>query len=272
MPELPEVEVIRKQLSGTTPFFIEEASYSDKIESILKQKSFDPINKYIFNIQRYGKMLDFQLEGRTHIISHLGMSGGWRLSSKKSSRKHTHLQFKGHQKNGGPLYLSYIDPRRFGKIRYLLNDEFNTYRLRLGVDVSSQDFNQDYVYSLFKRYPFRKIKPFLLDQAYFAGVGNYLACEICAHGGIRPTRRVGRITKMECRKIVAAVKMILVDQVEQRGLTFSGGHFDVFGNKGEGLSRLVVFHQKICGLCRQRPVKKIVLSGRGTFYCPACQK
>lgn len=275
MPELPEVETIKNQVSDILPFVIDAVEYSPVVNSILKEKNklFDPSGMTINALERHGKMLIFQLsspEGKQFFItSHLGMSGSWRISKEplSSDIKHVHLVFHGYGKT-----LSYVDPRRFGNLYFLDKSKAKEHLSRLGVDVSSHNFTVDYLLNLFRRFPAKQLKPFLLDQKYFAGVGNYIACEICARARVRPTRKCGKITKNEAQQLLSATHSILSKSIKSNGMTFSGGYQDAFGNKGEGVKNLVVFYQKICGICEKTPVKKIVLQGRGTYYCPSCQK
>ena len=274
MPELPEVETIRTQLEAILPFEIERASYSPVVSSILKEedRSFDPTGHTLVDFWRWGKMLVMELDDGNKIVSHLGMSGSWRLSEEPLvGVKHVHVVFEG--KGAGPVrFLSYVDPRRFGRMAYVTPEEFALYRERLGVDIASDEFDAEYIYRTLKAHPQKQLKPFLLDQKYFAGCGNYIACEICARAGIRPTRRCGKVSKKEAQKIKDATVSVLEGSLQTKGLTFSGGYSDTTGNRGEGVQNLVVFYQKICGLCEKTPVKKIVLAQRGTYYCPHCQK
>ena len=272
MPELPEVETIRSQLDRVMPFSIRRAEYSTVVDSILKTRAFSPRGKTIRAVKRKGKLLYFSLDNNFLIMSHLGMSGGWRLAKSKVGEKHTHVQFQGTGKNGTPLFLAYVDPRRFGKMHFLKEKAGEIYLQKLGVDIGSPEFTADYLWQVFKKYRNRQLKPFLLDQKYFAGCGNYIACEICARAGIRPTRRAAKITRMECDTIVQATAQVLGPILDSNGLTFSGGYADTTGQKGDGLSHLLVFWQKTCQLCHKTSVKKITLAQRGTFYCPHCQK
>lgn len=271
MPELPEVETIRFQLDEQTPITIIGMELSQVVGSILKVQEFDPKGKIISHIERKGKLLDIILSDDFHILSHLGMSGSWRISREKVNEKHTHLQFEGLDKNKRTIYLAYIDPRRFGNMYFVKSTSAQKHFDKLGVDIGSRDFTPHYVYEVLKKYPTRQLKVHLLDQKFFAGCGNYIASEICARAGIRPTRRCGKVTKKECQDIVRATDEVLNPIMKSNGLTFSGGYSDTSGEKGEGLQHLVVFWQKECQMCGG-PVKKIVLAQRGTFYCPHCQR
>ena len=273
MPELPEVETIRLQLQEIMPFSIEKVEYSPVVDSVLKRENreFDPCGRVLERIERKGKLLDFCVRGGEHILGHLGMSGSWRISPKRISEKHTHVLFRGKVRGKKRCYLAYVDPRRFGNMYFFSHEKAQIHLQRLGVDVAGPEFTSDYLMSLFRRFPQRQVKPFLLEQKHFCGIGNYMACEICALARVRPTRRLGRITRQEISRLHRATLQVVRKQIKYQGLTFSGGYKDAFGDDGGGLSQLVVFHQDICGMCKTHAVKKIVMFQRGTYYCPRCQ-
>jgi formamidopyrimidine-DNA glycosylase len=200
------------------------------------------------------------------------MSGSWRISKTKIKEKHTHIQFKTCNSKGEIIYLGYIDPRRFGNMHFLTNDEANKWLTRLGEDVSTSKFTAEYILEKCKRYPNKKIKPYLLEQNHFAGVGNYMASEICARAKVLPDRVASTISKKEATQLIKATKVVLDDAIKTNGTTFSGGYQDAFGEKGAGVQNLVVFYQDTCKMCNKTKVKKITLAGRGTYYCPSCQK
>jgi formamidopyrimidine-DNA glycosylase len=273
-PELPEVQTVRTQIETVLPLTIEAVETSAVVESILKKKDrqFDPQKETIASTDRIGKLLILNLASGNKILSHFGMSGGWRIGNKKILEKHTHVQFQTANNNNETLYLAYVDPRRFGNMLFLTPQKAAQYMAKLGVDIGSSAFTPEYILQTLKKYPERQIKPFLLDQKYFAGCGNYIACEICALAGIRPTRKAKSLKLADAVRIAQATEAVLSGQIKNQGLTFSGGYTDAFGDKGGGLSSLVVFHQETCGLCKKSKVKKILLAQRGTYYCPACQK
>jgi formamidopyrimidine-DNA glycosylase len=270
MPELPEVETIKNQLTPILPFKIEAAVFSPLTKRMVKQMDFDLTDFTIIKIRRQAKWLIFDLSPSGHILSHLGMSGSWQMSHTPLSEKHGHIEFIDKKKSEYGV-LTYIDPRRFGHF-YLLNEEnFQKKLLTLPMDISSQDFDVDHIAEIFFKYPTKQIKPFLLDQKAFPGVGNYMASEICARAGILPTRLTGEITASEIKKIRTAMDVVISGAVETKGTTFSGGYRDATGSKGEGVKHLVVFYQKICQICGTTPVIKTNLGGRGTYHCPFCQ-
>tara|TARA_R110002072_G_scaffold276051_1_gene437342 strand:- start:72680 stop:73498 length:819 start_codon:yes stop_codon:yes gene_type:complete len=272
MPELPEVETIRKQLSEYLPLKITKVEKSDVLGSILKEESFQLKNKVLESISRTGKLMDFFLGEGHHMLSHLGMSGSWRISHKKITVKHTHLQLYCLNNKKEKIFLAYVDPRRFGNIYINTKEETKKHYKKLGIDIASDAFTEDYIWECIKKFPNKEIKPFLLEQKYFAGVGNYIASEICARAKIKPTRKNKSLKKKDSAALLFGTKSILEDTIANNGTTFSGGYSDANGEKGEGVKNLVVFYQTICGMCKKTPVTKITQATRGTYYCPICQK
>lgn len=274
MPELPEVETIRLQLSESLPLKVQSSEMSEVISSILKPENRECTfeGETLTHIERKGKLMRMVFTHEKFLLCHLGMSGGWRISQSKIFEKHTHLQFLCLNSRGQSTYLAYVDPRRFGHLFFYKKKRSDQKWDELGIDIASPEFTADYIYSCIKRYPNRQIKPFLLDQRFFAGVGNYIANEICARAGIRPSRRNSKLTKKDSVLLWEGTRSILNDTLTTNGTTFSGGYADTAGKTGRGVANLVVFYQKVCRLCQKTPVKKIVLAQRGTYYCPNCQK
>lgn len=267
IPELPEVETIRRQLSHYLPFKIDQLFFTPELKKNILHTDLDLCGKTLLQIRRQGKMLDFVFDDGSHLLSHLGMTGTWLIGSEIKKTKHTHLIL-----TGVSTTLAYDDPRRFGHMYYYSSKEAQEKLSELGLDLSDPDFNLEYLKKMIKRYPERALKVTLLDQKLFAGSGNYIANEICARARIRPTRKCKNIKDKEFPLILMAISDVLTPALESGGTTFQGGYRDSTGEKGKGVQHLVVFYQKICQLCKSTPVKKIILAQRGTYYCPKCQK
>jgi formamidopyrimidine-DNA glycosylase len=268
MPELPEVETIKSQLSNYLPFKINKVTFSKNSTNLIKKKDFKLATDTILKIERTGKFLLFYLENPNQfIISHLGMSGSWQITKTYPTAKHAHLILESDE-----IFLSYVDPRRFGHLYFFNKKNFLEKLNSFPIDISNPDFSEDYVYEVFKSHPNKILKPFLLDQKYFSGIGNYIASEVCARAGLLPDRKVETLKKKDATNIKNAIDLVLSGAVKSSGTTFGGGYRDAFGEKGEGVNHLVVFYQETCQLCLKTKVIKTTMNGRGTYHCPKCQK
>lgn len=273
MPELPEVETIRTQLQTHLPLRIDHWWRSSKTQRLIKQVDQDLTRHTITQIQRYGKWLIFILEQNIYIVSHLGMSGTWRVSPQPLNLKHGHIELKQDQPS---LYLTYEDPRRFGHFYVFNQTNYRAFLKHRPPDIKDANYDLECLtYSLWCLNS-KPLKEALLDQKHFAGIGNYLASEICARAGVLPFRSCGDLLPQEIEHIFEAIKIALDQAIATGGTTFGGGYRDTTGDKGQGVKNLVVFYQNVCRLClspqRQTKVIKITLGGRGTYYCPHCQK
>jgi formamidopyrimidine-DNA glycosylase len=271
MPELPEVETIRRQLNKYLPLEIKTSKQSAGFKKNILKTKLPLKTQTIVKINRKGKMLDFILDDGSHMLSHLGMTGTWLAGENISLTKHSHLILNGTFKNK-KITFAYDDPRRFGKL-YFYSAALADKKLKeLGVDLLEVEMNLDYVKSALQKFPERALKVTLLDQKLFAGSGNYIASEICARAGILPTRLCKNLKSTDFPKILSAIRQVLEPAINSGGTTFQGGYRDTTGEKGLGVSHLVVFYQKTCQLCKKNPVTKITLAQRGTYFCSKCQK
>jgi formamidopyrimidine-DNA glycosylase len=266
MPELPEVETIRRQIEPYLPITITKVSKGKHYKKILRSKDFKLEHLTIKQINRHGKYILIDL-GQTLMIVHLGMSGRLQLHQSPLLEKHIHYTLHSEKIN-----ISYVDPRRFGFLKFISKKDFHYSLLNTGPDIKSDEFTLDYLECALKKYPNRKLKVTLLDQKLFAGIGNYLASEICARSFITPTRLCSKIKKNEFEMIFKAIHTTLDESIKTAGTTFSGGYKDAYGDEGKGVENLVVFHQEFCQMCKKTKTKSLILAGRNTFYCPHCQR
>jgi formamidopyrimidine-DNA glycosylase len=121
-----------------------------------------------------------------------------------------------------------------------------------------------------KRRPRSKIKQVLMDQKFVSGIGNIYANEIMFYTRIRPDRLIGTLTEKEKKKIFKGIKFILKKGIEMGGSS-ENTYVNLEGKKGDFMKYAKVYQQKVCKICGG-PIKKITIGGRGTFYCPSCQK
>lgn len=265
MPELAEVETIKNEINQKTPFTIEGIKTSEHIQSFIDPAQVKKLKgKTITHLTRHGKKMFFHSDNLI-FFSHLGMSGAWIFSLQEPTQKHFHLKLKTNR-----FWLSYYDPRRFGAMQIMTSHAFATLLKSLPIDLVSSDFTHQHLKNILLKKKNSVIKSLLLDQNYFPGCGNYMASEICALAKILPTTLCQDIKNSS--KLLRAIQNVTLPAIKNGGVTFQGGYKNTQGERGEGVKGLVVFHQKMCGMCGQASVEKIIINTRMTYYCKVCQK
>ena len=276
MPELPEVETVRRTLE--TKIIDEEIIDVDifylpvveNVDSDLFKKSL--INEKIKEIKRYGKYLIFILE-HCSIISHLRMEGKFFLKNKEEERNiHEHVIFT--FKSG--ITLRYHDTRKFGKMA-LVNttnfDEIMQYKslTKLGPEANSEELTVDYLYNklINKKDP---IKTALLNQEILAGIGNIYADEVCFLSRLHPLLPCNKLTIEDVENIVKYSKYVLSGAIKAGGTTIRS-YTSSLGVTGRFQLELHVHtkENEPCEVCGKK-IKKIFVGGRGTYFCEICQK
>ena len=270
MPELPEVETVRrvlkKDLIGLEIKNI-DIRYDGIIEDDIDYFKKNIINKKIEDILRRGKYLIFKLnEG--YMISHLRMEGKYfYLKSNTYSNKHVHVIFE--LSNGYSLY--YQDVRKFGKMVYKTNDDiYNTYPLSdIGYDPILDEPDYDLIEKKLKS---RKtpIKTALLDQSIIAGLGNIYVDEVLFSSKINPERIANTISIDELKNIIQSSKEILAKAIENKGTTIRS-YTSSLGVEGNYQNFLKVHTKNDCPHCKNTLVR-VKINGRTTYYCKNCQR
>ncbi len=274
MPELPEVETVRRSLEMALPgrtvtaiqvrelrlrFLVDE----DRLNALIA-------NQRVEKLTRRAKYVIAHFTGGNCLVMHLGMTGQLLiLSPSHPLNKHDHVIFT----LDNQMELRFRDPRRFGSIAAV--EEAQLYEhdslKHLGLEPLSEEFTPDY---LFKRSRKSKkpVKNFIMDQQVIVGVGNIYASESLFLAGIHPLRAAGRISLTRWQKLHATIRQVLEEAITQGGTTLNdfrdsdgtSGYFQkllrAYGRKGEA-----------CINC-QTPIRSQVVAGRSTFYCPKCQK
>ncbi len=278
MPELPEVETIKKQLEksiiGKT-IKSAEIFYPRFINVSVKKFKQAVVNAKIKKVWRRAKLLIIDISNGYSLLCHLKMTG--QLIYKESGitndelkDKHVHIIYS-FLHNG---VLIHKDIRKFGYVKLIKTGELEGYLSKMGYGI--EPLGKDFTFAAFKKIirskPKQKIKQFLLDQKNIAGIGNIYADEICFYAGLRPDRKILSLSLYEIKKIYIAIKKILADAIKYRGSSISD-YQDSQGQKGEYHWRLKVYGRagKPCVKCRAH-LSKTKLSGRGTHFCPKCQK
>ena len=269
MPELPEVETVRRAMARhLVGRRIVGVTTSDKrLREPLPGKRLQKlVGKRFVAARRRAKFLLLDLNSGPTLLVHLGMSGN--LLFRPGGEKHDHAIF---DLDSGPP-LVYSDPRRFGMILALTPAEMETnpYLDRLGVEPLDDTFDADYLHTHCKGRT-RPIKSLIMDGHIVVGVGNIYASEALFRAGIRPTTPAGRIGKRRIERLVTAIKEILSAAIRQGGTTVRT--YKGTGDGGRFQQQLSVYGRadENCLVC-DRPIESLVLAGRSTFYCRRCQK
>ncbi|HHT44159.1 MAG TPA: bifunctional DNA-formamidopyrimidine glycosylase/DNA-(apurinic or apyrimidinic site) lyase [Fastidiosipila sp.] len=277
MPELPEVETVRRSLtdtlSGATIVAIEE-----RFPGVLIDESEGyTLPLTIERLRRRGKYLLFDLidvEGKALIlIAHFRMTGKFYIEHHNHVQPHTHVRLK-IIKDGNTFHLDYVDVRRFGRLWLYDSHDENRHKTiaGLGPEPLSEAFSEESLRFSLKRRHGSTVKATLLNQEEIAGIGNIYADEALFRAGIRPQRRSGRVTKKETAKLHLALRDVLELGIGHRGTSFRD-YVDGLGRPGSFQQLLNVYGRsgEPCHVC-QTPLKTIRVAGRTTRYCPRCQR
>jgi formamidopyrimidine-DNA glycosylase len=273
MPELPEVETVLRSL---LPLVCGRTVTSVDVRCGALRRPLDRgfvkalTGRKVVGGRRRAKYLLFDLDdGRTWIL-HLGMSGRLLHSGDLAGRArelHDHV-FVAFDDGAG---IVFHDPRRFGLMTV---DDATTSKLLKAIGPEPLDphvFHAPYMMSV-RRRTRRTIKDVLMDQRVVAGLGNIYVTESLFVAGIRPSRRLERMTLADCARLVDAIRSILQDAIEHRGSSIAD-FLDGIGQRGAYQWRRRVYDREgePCVRCRA-PIKGIRLGQRSSFYCPKCQQ
>lgn len=283
MPELPEVETVRR---GLEPAMTGQLIANVQVnrpdlrwpfpENMAKRLS----GNRILQLRRRSKYILVDLSSGETLLIHLGMSGRMTVSGdplgqfvhhRPPVQKHDHVILD--MENGARV--TFNDPRRFGAMDLLPTDGAENHKLlaEIGPEPLSNAFNESY---LFERLKDKKtpIKSALLDQKTVAGLGNIYVCEALFRAGISPKRHVNRISKTRISSLVPIIRSVLQEAIDSGGsslrdfrqadgeLGYFQHSFDVYGREGEACK------SPDC----ESLIVRITQSGRSSFYCTQCQR
>lgn len=283
MPELPEVETVRR---GLTPAMEGAVITRAEVNRPDLRWPFPPrmaarlTGQRVERLRRRSKYILADLSSGETLLIHLGMSGrmlvsgdplGQFVHDHPAPEKHDHVVL--HMENGARI--TFNDPRRFGAMDLMATEGAAEHKLlaALGPEPLGNDFHEAHLIAAFagRMIP---VKSALLDQKIVAGLGNIYVCETLYRAGIRPTRRVGRISAPRVAALVPIIRAVLSDAIEAGGsslrdfrqadgeLGYFQHSFDVYGREGAA--------------CRTPDcpgvIGRIVQSGRSSFFCAQCQR
>lgn len=283
MPELPEVETVRRGLSpAMTGAVIAQADVNrpdlrwpfppDMAARLTRQQ--------VLGLRRRSKYILADLASGETLLIHLGMSGRMLVSGDPlgqfahdhpQAEKHDHVVL--HMDNGARI--TFNDPRRFGAMDLMNTATADQHKLlaALGPEPLGNDFHETHLIDAFKNKN-TPVKSALLDQRIVAGLGNIYVCEALFRAGISPARKAGKIAKPRVAALVPIIRSVLAEAIEAGGsslrdfrqadgeLGYFQHSFDVYGREGDPC------RSEGCG----QSIRRIVQSGRSSFYCPECQR
>ena len=287
MPELPEVETVRiqlkhkvagKKIESVEVFHDKTVGFDSAIEDKLRGKTIE-------DIDRVGKLMifSFKHEEDLFVLAHLKMTGQFFFVGKSGDvsggghsmtaadldlpMKHTRLGF--HFTDHTSLYFN--DMRLFGYVKTATAAEVEQARSGFGPEPIADNFDCEWFTERLRKRN-TPVKAALLDQKFIAGLGNIYVDEALWRAQVRPTRTASKVTKKEAAALCAAAGDVMKESIAVGGTTFQ--HFkDTGGDNGNFTDYLKVFGQQgnVCERCGGT-IKKIRCAGRGTHYCPDCQK
>ena len=288
MPELPEVEVVKRSLEKKIQnLVIKKVKINDgNLRYIVNKKKICKLSgKKIQKIKRRSKFLIFKFNNKSIMLVHLGMTGKFIFVNKNKKfktsfyydldqnkdKKHDRIIFFLQDKKK----LIYNDVRKFGFFKFLEKDKYesNAHLINLGPEPLKKNFNLNYLKNyVYKRN--RSIKNILMDQKCVSGLGNIYVKEILFFSRVKPSRKVKSLKDFELKNIVKNTKKILRNSIKLGGSSikdFSSDdgkrgkfqqYFSVYGREGKNCSNVDC----------NKVVFRTVISNRATFFCKKCQK
>jgi formamidopyrimidine-DNA glycosylase len=270
MPELPEVEVIRR---GLAPRILGRRFLAVKVGNKRLRQASPPnhLKKWLpgrrlERLQRRGKYLVFRLEGGVTLLIHLGMTGRLLLGAHLPREPHVHLVFT----LEGGLTLAFQDVRRFGQVLVFGPGEPLFPLDQVGREPFSRRVTPAWLAEIAQGRS-RPLKNFLLDGRLLAGIGNIYACETMFAAGLHPATPAGDLTLEDWTLVLRQVRRILKHAIRKGGTTVND-YLNSHGESGLFQVELKVYGRagEPCPGCGSA-ISRLVQAGRSTFFCPQCQ-
>ena len=278
MPELPEVETVRRALEPVLEkqYVVEAFVGREDLRWPLPENLAERLlGRQFTGVDRRGKYVLMHLDREDILLLHLGMSGSIRIyDSLPNLGKHDHimLMLAASPTTAATNYVVLNDPRRFGWVDLFPAAHNDTHKLlrNMGPEPLSNNFSAAYLQAVFKgRYG--PVKTALLNQQLIAGLGNIYVSEALFHAGISPRRKATTIQGRRAERLAEAIVKILRSAIEDGGTSLRD-HVQPGGEIGYFVQRLAVYGRggQPCHAC-MTPIKVVLQSGRSSFYCPRCQ-
>ncbi|MFA5938438.1 MAG: bifunctional DNA-formamidopyrimidine glycosylase/DNA-(apurinic or apyrimidinic site) lyase [Sinimarinibacterium sp.] len=272
MPELPEVETVRR---GLDPYLTGQVVRAVHVREprlrwpIPKDLPTRVEGRRVERLERRGKYLIVHLDSGDRVLLHLGMSGRILVLDRDTPlRKHDHVDWA---LDSGRI-IRFHDPRRFGAmLLWPRGENLHALLADMGPEPFAPEFDGAYLYAR-SRGRSAPVKAFVMDGRIVVGAGNIYAAEALFRAGVRPGRAAGRLSRADCQRLAGAIREVLEEAVKLGGTTlrdFAGAH----GESGYFQQELFVYGRdgapcRRCGTA----IRRVVIGQRASFYCPRCQK
>ena len=287
MPELPEVEVVKRSLNKViTNLTIRNVIIHNKsLRYEIDTKKFKKIiGSKIILIKRKSKYILINLNNNYTILVHLGMTGKITIVNSLNQKiktsfyynnlsyqKHDHLELKLSNK----IKIIYNDVRKFGFIKIIKTNDINyiSHFINLGPEPLSKKFNFNYFQSRIKGKKI-SVKDLLMDQKFVSGLGNIYVNEAIFYSKINPQKKVQLLTKKNIQILIKNIKRILIKSINKGGSSIKNFN-DTEGKRGNFQQFFGVYGKSTKKCIRKKCkgiIKKIRISNRSTFFCEICQK
>jgi formamidopyrimidine-DNA glycosylase len=283
MPELPEVETVRRGLAPVmegVAITLADVNRPDLRWPFPDGMADRLTGKVILRLRRRSKYILADLDSGETLLIHLGMSGRMTISGHAIGEfhhphpvpaKHDHVVF--HMANGARI--TFNDARRFGAMDLMqTGSEADFWLIRdLGPEPLGNQFNEDYLVARLKGRN-TPIKSALLDQKIVSGLGNIYVCEVLFRAGIHPARKAGQISAARIGSLVPLIRDVLAEAIAAGGSSLKD-YRQADGELGYFQHNFAVYDQE-GNLCSTtgcgKTITRIVQSGRSSFFCPQCQR
>lgn len=271
MPELPEVESVRRtllpRLQGQEIRRV-ELLFTGAVEVPAAPEFCRALTgRRIIDAERHGKYLAFRLDDQSYLLVHLRMTGRL-LVARNETKRPVHLRVAFHFASDRALW--FIDVRKFGRVGWFADRKSMEARLKLGPDPLAADFTPTALRSALQGRA--RVKAALLDQRRIAGLGNIYADEALFLAGIHPMRRLDSLSDAEIEELHQGIQHCLRQAVQHGGTTFRD-YVDGDGRAGDYARHLNVYGRKgePCRVCAAT-LELIRVAGRSSCFCPTCQR
>ena len=279
MPELPEVEIIKNNLSDylVNKTFHSIKVFTSKLRYKIPHNLVESVkNQRVTHVSRVAKYIIVSLDNNYALLIHLGMTGNFLINTKKKNQKdskHVRLRFVMSDESK----IDYVDVRKFGFFKLVTpqKNEIRKLLAELGPDALSDEFNTNYLQNTLKNRTIN-IKSALLNQKIVGGIGNIYASEALFRAKISPITESRKIAKdkIKISELISSIKFILNDAIQVGGSTIKD-HKNMKGESGYFQYKFNVYNRENMECNDQNcdsKIKRIVQTGRSSFYCEKCQK